>query len=267
MIIDSHLHLSYIGENKIDFSDIKDNLIIEMDNNSIDYAILIPDNVPNPQCADMPTLLSIIKNEERFFAMGTVNVFQNIEMQIEHLKSLIESKKICGIKLFPGHDPFYLTDKKCEPIYGLCEEYNIPLVVHTGANSDNKECAKYNDPKDIVKIVNEYKKLKVVIAHFFYPEMEYCYNLTKDFKNIYYDTSAMADPEVIKESGGWNKVVDVLQKTISLKPNNVLFGTDWPMCSVDEHIKLIKALKLNRKDEEKIFSMNAINLYGLKVEN
>jgi len=265
MIIDSHLHLSYLGKNKKDFFDVKKDLIASMKNNCIDYAIIIPDNVPNPQCADMPTLLNIVQNENQFFMMGTINVFQDIDEQINNLQQLLLSKKICGIKLFPGHDPFYLTDERCKPVYELCEKHNIPVVIHTGASSNNKECAKYNDPKYIVKIVNDYKKLKVVIAHFFFPEMEYCYNLTKDFQNIYYDTSAMADPEVVEASGGWDKVVEILKKTVLLKPDNVVFGTDWPMCSVGEHIKLVKALKLDKKNEEKIFSRNAIELYGLDV--
>jgi len=265
MIIDAHLHLSYLDKNTKDFLDVKNDLTISMKNNSIDYAVVIPDNVPNLQCADTPTLLNIVQNEKRFFMMGTVNVFQDIDKQINSLRQLLLSKKICGIKLFPGHNPFYLTDERCKPVYELCEKHNIPVVIHTGASSKNKECAKYNDPKDIVKIVNDYKKLKVVITHFFFPEMEYCYNLTKDFQNIYYDTSAMADTEVIEESGGWDKVVDVLRRTALLKPDNILFGTDWPMCSVGEHTKLIKALKLDKNSEEKIFFKNAINLYELDI--
>ena len=95
--------------------------------------------------------------------------------------------------------------------------------------------------------------------------MEYCYELTKDLKNIYYDTSAMADPEVVEATGGWDMIVQILKKTVLLKPDSVLFGTDWPMCPVDKHIQLVKDLKLDSKIEEKIFFLNAVNLYKLEV--
>ena len=141
MIIDSHLHISYLGEKKKNLFDVKKELLESMKQFGIDYSIVIPDNVPNPRCADMETMFKIIEGEKQFFSMGTVNIFQDIDKQIENLKELISSKKICAIKLFPGHDPFYPTDKRCKPIYELCENQNIPIVFHTDANSNDYDCA------------------------------------------------------------------------------------------------------------------------------
>ena len=265
MIIDSHLHISYLGGEEKNLYDVKEELLKSMKQFGIEYSIVIPDNRPNPQCADMETMFKIIENEKQFFSMGTINIFQDREKQILNLESLIMAKKICAIKLFPGHDPFYPTDERCQPIYELCVKYNIPVVFHTGVNTGDNDCAKYNDPKYIVDIAKKYKDLKLVIAHFFWPKMEYCYELTKDLKNIYYDTSAMADPEVVEATGDWDKVVKVLKKTVLLKPDNVLFGTDWPMCPVDKHIQLIKDLELDSETEEKLFFLNAVNLYKLEI--
>jgi len=97
--------------------------------------------------------------------------------------------------------------------------------------------------------------------------MEYCYESTKDLENIYYDTSAMADPEVVASTGGLSKVLQVLKKTVLTKPDHVVFGTDWSMCPVAQQIQLINDLKVDSKVEEKIFSLNAISLYKLKLEN
>jgi uncharacterized protein len=265
MIIDSHVHISNLG-NKKNLFDVKSGLLKSMKRHGINYSIIIPDNVANnPECADMETLIKIVESEKSFFSMGTINIFEDIDKQIKKLKNLILTKKICAIKLFPGHDPFYPTDERCQPVYSLCEKHDLPIVVHTGINTGNTECAKYNDPKYLINISNKYKKLKIVISHFFWPQMEYCYALTKDIKNIYYDTSAMADPEVIEATGGWKKVVKILKKIALTKPDNVLFGTDYPMCPVDKHIQLIKDLKLKPKIEKNIFFHNAVNLYMLKI--
>ena len=265
MIIDSHLHISYLDGDKKDLFDVKKELLASMNKFGINYSIAIPDNVPNPQCADTDTLFEIIKDDEPFFIMGTVDLVKDISKQIAELEKLITAKRICAIKLFPGHDPFYPNDKRCQPIYELCVKHDIPIVFHTGANTGDTDCAKYNDPKYMVEIAKKYPDIKIVIAHFFWPKMNYCYELTKDLNNIYYDTSAMADDEVIESSGGWDKVVEVLKKTVSIKPDNVMFGTDWPMCPVDKHIRLIKNLKLDPKIEEKIFFLNAVNLYKLEI--
>jgi len=251
MIIDSHVHISYLGKKKKNLFDVKTELLASMKKYGIGYSIAIPDNVPNPQCAGIKTLAKIIKEEKQFFSMGTINIFEDLNGQIKKLENLVIAKKICAIKLFPGHDPFYPIDERCLPVYDLCVKYDIPVVVHTGANTGDMDCAKYNDPKYLVKIAKKYKKIKIVIAHYFWPRMEYCYKLTKDLKNIYYDTSAMADPEVVEATGGWDKVLQVLKKTVLKKPDNVLFGTDWPMCPVKKHIQMIKDLKLDSKMEKR----------------
>lgn len=265
MIIDSHLHISYLEGKKKDLFEVKKELIESMKKHGINCSIVIPDNVPNPQCADMETMFKIIKGEKQLFSMGTINIFKDTKKQIENLELLITAQKICAIKLFPGHDPFYPTDEKCQPVYGLCVKHNIPVVFHTGANTEDVDCAKYNDPKYLVEIAEKYKNLKIVISHFFWPKMEYCYEITKDLKNIYYDTSAMADDEVVEATGGWNKVVQTLKKTVEVKSDNVMFGTDWPMCHVDKHIQLVKDLGLDHNTEEKIFFHNAVNLYKLEI--
>jgi len=167
MIIDSHCHLSYLGDQKKNLFDVKNELLESMEKFNISYSIVIPDNVPNEQCADMDTLSKIIDGDKHFFSMGTINIFKKIDLQIAKLENLIINKKICAIKLFPGHDPFYPTDERCQPLYELCQKNDIPVVIHTGINTGDTDCAKYNDPKYLVKIAERYEELKIVIAHFF----------------------------------------------------------------------------------------------------
>lgn len=94
MIIDSHVHISYLGEEKKNFFDVKKELLASMKKYGIGYSIAIPDNVPNPQCADMAILAKIIDNDKRFFSMGTINIFQDVGRQIKELENLIIAKKI-----------------------------------------------------------------------------------------------------------------------------------------------------------------------------
>ncbi len=265
MIIDTHVHVSNPGKKRKSLFEVKDELLDSMKKQAIRYSVVIPDNVPNPKCADIDTVLKVLKNEKQLFALGTINIFKDREAHIVRLDNLLKTKKIHGIKLFPGHDPFYPTDKRCEPVYELCTKYNLPVVIHTGINTNNAECAKYNDPKHIMKVAHKHPELALVIAHFFWPKMDYCYELTKDFENIYYDTSGMADPEVLEASGGFDKVRIVLEETVLRKPNNVVFGTDWPMCSIREHRGLINLLRVPQELKDKVFSLNAIKLYKLGI--
>ena len=263
MIIDSHLHLSITDKEK-SFDDVKKRLILEMDKNSVDYCIIIPDNVSGTNCADMNKVYETISDDYRFFMMATLRI-EEVKNKTGEIENLFKNGKVVGFKIFPGHDPVYPIDKRWDPIYSLCEKYNIPLVIHTGINSNNSNVAKYNDPKYAVKIAQKYRKLKIVIAHYFWPNLDYCYEITNKVNNIYFDTSAMADQEIIEKSGGIEKIKKIILKTIKRNPESIVFGTDWPITKISDHIDLINSLPISKVEKENILYKNSVNLYRLDI--
>ena len=75
----------------------------------------------------------------------------------------------------------------------------------------------------------------------------------------------MADAEVVEKSGGIEKVREILRKTIADRPDKVLFGTDWPMCKIEEHIELVKSLGLSEDLESGVFRENSKKIYKLSL--
>jgi predicted TIM-barrel fold metal-dependent hydrolase len=138
------------------------------------------------------------------------------------------------------------------------------MVIHSGINPGHPEVAKYNDPKYIVQISDRYPRMKIVIAHFFWPEVEYCYEMTQHFPNIYYDTSGLADQEVI-EATGFDKIRSVLLKTLENDPRRAIFGTDYAMCSRKDHIEMINQFPVEKYVRERVFWRNAVELFNLPV--
>jgi hypothetical protein len=195
--------------------------------------------------------------------MGTVDIQTDGGSHIQKLDRLFRTKRIVAVKIFPGHDPIYPTDRRLVPIYELCIKYDSPIVIHTGANSRNPEPAKYNDPKHIVKVAKQFPTLKIVIAHYFWPKVEYCYELTKHHSNIYFDTSGLADNEAVEETG-LDKIQNVLTLTAKQRPHSIVFGTDYAMCSIRKHVALIESLSIPRELKERIFSDNSIYLFELE---
>jgi predicted TIM-barrel fold metal-dependent hydrolase len=264
MLIDTHEHLPEMKEGRT-LEDSKEELLQELRKSNVDYAILIPDNVPHSKIGSLDELSALIEHDEHLFMMGTIDIQKDKEKHMQKLDHLFEIGRIVAIKIFPGHDTIYPTDKRLLPVYELCIKYDAPIVIHTGASSKNIEAAKYNDPKHIVKIAKEHPTLKIVIAHYFYPKVEYCYELTKPYENIYFDTSGLADEEVIEETG-LEKIKKVLTLTARERPKNVVFGTDYAMCNIKKHIELVGSLDISRGLKDRIFSGNAVELFRLKVK-
>lgn len=263
-IIDSHVHISLYDDNAKSLQEAFYLFLQEMEKNKISSAIIIPDNVEgSDNIADLDKAIELIGERKNLFLLGSPQIIQRGSSELEKYRKLLEEGKIKGIKFFPGHDPYYPTDARCLPYYDLCEKLDVPVLFHTGENSCNSECAKWNNPKYIVEIAKKYPQLKVIIAHYYWPKMDYCYEITKDIPNIYFETAAMADDEVIEKSGGIKKVREILRKTIADRPDKVIFGTDWPICKIDEHIELIKSLGLNSEVETAVFSENTKSVYKL----
>lgn len=266
MIIDSHTHISIYNNNATSLKESFNLLLNKMQKNGIDYAIIIPDNIENSKnIADLDKAIKLVGKRKNLFLLGSPQIIQRGSSELEKYKKLLEKGRIKGIKFFPGHDPYYPTDKRCLPYYRLCQKLDVPILFHTGENSGDSKCAKWNDPKYIAEIAKKYPKLKIIITHFYWPKLDYCYKITKDISNIYFELAALADTEVIEKSGGLEKIKEVLKKTISDKPDKVIFGTDWPMGKIKKHIKLVKSLELSENIRKKVFSENAKNIYKLPI--
>lgn len=150
MIIDSHVHLSIYQERTTSLEDALKKLLEEMDKNNVDYAIIIPDNIENdPKIADLDTAIELIKGNNNLFLLGSPQIIQRGSSEVDKYSELLTRGIIKGLKFFPRHDPYYPIDERCLPYYEMCQNLNIPVVFHTGENSDDPETAEYNDPKYI----------------------------------------------------------------------------------------------------------------------
>lgn len=263
MIIDAHLHLPVVSEHRT-YEQAKIQLLQDLKKDQVDYAILIPDNVPDSPIGDVPTCLELVQDTPELFLMGTIDIQTQAQAWIDQVGRLISQRRIVGMKIFPGHDPIYPTDRRLKPVYELCQAQGVPLVIHTGWNSAHPEVAQYNDPKYIVQVAEEYPALKIVIAHFFWPQVDYCYEMTHGYPHIYYDTSGLADREVI-ETTGWERIQAVLLRVLAGNPQRIVFGTDYAMCDRRAHIEMVEQLPVTTDVRDGIFWRNAAELFNLPV--
>lgn len=107
--------------------------------------------------------------------------------------------------------------------------------------------------------------MKIIITHYYWPKLDYCYESTKNIENIYFERAALADEEVVEKSGGVNKIREIIIKILNDRPDKVVYGADWPMCDMKKHVDLVKSLNLDKETKEKIFYKNAKDIYNLPI--
>lgn len=70
-----------------------------------------------------------------------------------------------GINLEPGtyRIPLHADDRRLYPIYGHCEDRDLPIVLMTGGNPGPD--LSYTDPVAVDRVAADFPKLKIVISH------------------------------------------------------------------------------------------------------
>ncbi len=156
-----------------------------------------------------------------------------------------------GVKLHPDIQDFKLDDYRCLKIYELCEQDDMPILIHTGdSRYDN------SNPNRLAPILKIYSGLRIVGAHLGgYSVWESASRELCDFENLYVDCSstfgfigADAAREIIMRYG----------------TDRVLFGTDYPMWNPTRELETFFSLGLSDGDNRKILSENAIRVFDIK---
>ena len=125
MIIDAHIHLPAITAIGA-YEQAKAQLLEDLRKDKVDYAILIPDNVPNSSIGDVPTCLGLVKDSPEIYLMGTINLQTQGPGWISELDAMLTRRRIVGMKIFPGHDPIYPTDPRLDPFMRCARHMTRP---------------------------------------------------------------------------------------------------------------------------------------------
>ena len=137
-IIDAHAHtnfnnqkaVSFAQQNNIDFSwnglqkEIKENEIVGI------LAITTDLSAPTPGESNM--LSQQAAKDSKIFPVCSIHPGFVTKKHILATEKLLQEKKIYGIKVFPGYNPVYPSDKRYFPFYKLAGKYDIPVIIHTG---------------------------------------------------------------------------------------------------------------------------------------
>lgn len=191
----------------------------------------------------------VAAHPDKLYGLGTLHPdSEDIRADVEELVSL----GLGGVKLHPDIQQFKLDDYRCLKIYELCEEFKLPVLLHTGDSRYD-----YSNPNRLIPILDIYDKMVVVGAHFGGWSMwDEASKLLADRENFYVDCSssfyALSDA----------KIREIIAR---YGVDRVLFGTDYPMWSVETDLKRFYFLGYNKEDSDKILYQNAVKVYGLKL--
>ena len=253
LLIDAHIHLP-TGDQYKNLVSKKDRVLAELEQNGVDKCIVIADSWPQSEIGSNDEVVSLFPRvpDAKVFVVGGISPVMEFDKTFRMIEQFIERKQIVGIKLFTGHEKFYLTDDRLKPVYELAMRTRVPVLFHSGW--DNEE---YGDTYIAESVLQTYPGLQLVCCHCWYPKIDKCMKLI-DYPNIAFDLSSVAD-----DPGITDKILTMVRALVEAAPDRVMFGSDSFGCSMAEHIRLVKRLGLDPAAEQLVFAGNAMRIYGI----
>lgn len=225
--------------------------------NSTDVSTSGIPGVPNDVIA-----AAVRKHPDVFIGFGVVEPAMGSRARDE-IRRCAEELGLRGIgELNPGRQQFYPDDAR---YYGLWEEaarQGLILLFHTGMMGAGANTPggmgyklKYTRPiPHLDDLAGDFPELKIIAAHPSWPWPSESLAISRHKTNVYIDLSGWApkyfSPELVQYAG-------------SILQDRTLFGTDWPLLTVERWLEEFDKLPIKPEVRQKIMVENARKLFGL----
>jgi uncharacterized protein len=161
-------------------------------------------------------------------------------------------------KVHPVHAGFPANDRSMYPVYALCQQAGIPLVVHCGTSTFPGAVNAYADPVLLDDVLRDFRSLQVVLAH--------------GGRGWWYDAAAflaLAHDRVWIELSGLppSRLRDYYaRQSWPRLARKMIFGTDWPgIPGIARNARAVAGLCPSAEVAGLVLAGNAARVYNLDL--
>lgn len=279
-IIDIHIHLSNIESfrqtaTQLSFVDYSaEGLKREFAENGVVLGVgmgvteqttgAFPDSAsPNPMLLDLET-------EVPPFLMECVGINParlagpDAAAELDRIEARLKREQTAGIKLYAGYYHYYVHDPIYGPVYELAKHYSLPVVIHTGDTYSMNGLLKYAHPLTVDELALQQRDVTFMLCHLGDPWVMDAAEVVAKNPNVYADLSGLVvgDKEKFRRFMGEQLFMDHFRRALVYadRYDKMLFGTDWPLASVELYSEFIRRL-VPETFHDDVFYNNALNTF------
>lgn len=272
MIIDAHTHIGKLEDSKFSESYEKNLAYLreEMASAGIDHALILANFETDEHDPKTENVLRLVKESgaNNLHVVGSINM-NTVSEGVESIRQHVESREIVALKLYPGYQYVFPSDRSLYPLYEACSSEGLPVIFHSGdtlnyANIRGK--VRYSHPIHIDDVAVDFPDLTIIIAHMGNPWLTDCAELLYKNENVYADMSGLALGENFADSPYGEMMRKQIKDLILYSgADKLLYGTDWPLVGMSDYLAFTQSLGLSESALERIFYKNAVELFKLNV--
>lgn len=167
----------------------------------------------------------------------------------------LERYKIKALKIHPAVNGLPPTAEGYEPIFELAQDKNLVIISHGGVSGEDLE-GKFCMPESFGKVLDNFPKLKLVVAHMAFPHMKSLLEMAPLYPNLYTDLSAIFSDQKLTDD-------EFCEMIKNFGIERVLFGSDFPWFDPDKNADRLLRLNLGENELEMLAWKNSTELFGL----
>ena len=139
-------------------------------------------------------------------------------------------------------------------------------MIHTGDTYAPTGKVKFSHPLNVDELAVDFPRVKFVICHLGNPWFRDCMEVVYKNDNVYADISGLVLGDFTDRFEEYMR--RQLQEMLlwGMNPRKVLFGTDWPISTMESYLGFMDELKLPYKDKQLLFYENAARLFKIPVK-
>ncbi len=204
-----------------------------------------------PKVNDSIASLAKRSREEGFKTVGFAGMHQDYPEMEKEMERCMEMG-LCGVKIHPDIQGVDIDDKRMLRLYDIVEG-KIPVYFHIG---DNRPEYRFSEAKKLRRILDMFPRLEVVAAHLGgYKNWEDAKEYLAGHERVWYDTS----------SALWAMTAEFAGEMIgALGSERVMFGTDFPVKTLEGELARFLAIDLTEREREDILYNNAARFLNLE---
>jgi predicted TIM-barrel fold metal-dependent hydrolase len=162
-----------------------------------------------------------------------------------------------GVSMDPFAAGIYANDRKMYPIYEICVELDVPVILTLGPLPVAGTYISYGSPLPVDDVATEFPKLKVICSHSSWPFVYEMMAIAFRHDNVYIESSVyqfLPGAELM-----WQAANSILM-------DKIVFATGHPFAPFRETVERFKKIPLSNEALEKVTFKNAAKLLKIETE-
>lgn len=264
MIIDCHTHINNYHDELVESLQTSlGELQRQMRRNRVDIALILTSYKVTPGRPSTREVVRVTRGLKNIFVVAGISYLTFTESDLAEIRELLREGSVRGLKLYPGYEPFYPGDPKLEPVYRLAAEFRVPVMIHSGDTYTPMGKVKFSHPLHIDEVAVDHPDVNFVICHIGNPWIRDCMEVVYKNKNVFTDISGLVLGNFSDRFEQFMRKQLQEMLLYGVEPDKVLFGTDWPISSMESYLEFIEELRIPEKDKRKILCENSAALFRL----